>query len=200
MINNNCSCKNVNENITSEFWQYFFLGIFRKRRYWNTEDLQDATIIEEEEAEIEAEFEAEVVVVIPEATAGNDATSLDSVSTAETTASGETAEANGVSNGAGPSSPEATPNGTAPTVSSGLVQVVQQVPQEVQEVVLSWDDALPRPLREIAHGAKNMNEEDQAILEYYRHQLNLFSNMCLDRQYLAINNLSKHLDIALILQ
>ena len=79
-------------------------------------------------------------------------------------------------------------------------QVVQQVPPEIQEVVLSWDDSVPRPLREIAYGAKNLNEEDQKILEYYRHQLNLFSNMCLDRQYLAINNLSNHLDISLILQ
>ncbi|GIY45876.1 inositol 1,4,5-trisphosphate receptor type 1 [Caerostris extrusa] len=64
--------------------------------------------------------------------------------------------------------------------------------EEEEDVVLFWDNGRKsKSVRELASGAANGIKEDQ-------HQLDLFSGMCLDRQYLAINNLSPHLDIDLI--
>jgi hypothetical protein len=42
--------------------------------------------------------------------------------------------------------------------------------------------------------------EDAAILKYYCHQLDLFSNMCLGRQSHAIGTLSSRMDIKILLQ
>ncbi|CAH0562339.1 unnamed protein product [Brassicogethes aeneus] len=67
------------------------------------------------------------------------------------------------------------------------------------QIYLLWGNK-QKPLIELCKNAKMGVKDDQAILDYYKHQLDLFSNMCLNRQYLALNNLSPHLDIDLILK
>ena len=86
---------------------------------------------------------------------------------------------------------------------SPLCEEVSSEDLAMKHVVLSWsvngvDEE--KPLPEIACRSSNGSDEDHLVMDYYRHQLNLFSNMCLDRQYLAINNLSSNLDIDLILR
>nr|XP_022296372.1 inositol 1,4,5-trisphosphate receptor type 1-like isoform X13 [Crassostrea virginica] len=79
--------------------------------------------------------------------------------------------------------------------------------EEVEEVMLYWDwgnGPKQKSIRELAEtqidpkSSEDIDNEDSAVLEYYRHQLDLFSHMCLDRQYIAINQLSKDLEIDLI--
>lgn len=57
-----------------------------------------------------------------------------------------------------------------------------------------------KPLREIVMAAKNGYEFDNFILDYYLHQLDLFSSMCVARQSKAIDILSKELSLQLIQQ
>ncbi|KAJ7363247.1 Inositol 1,4,5-trisphosphate receptor type 1 [Desmophyllum pertusum] len=69
------------------------------------------------------------------------------------------------------------------------------------EVFLVWDGGdKVKSQRDLAKGAKMGIKDDVKMLDYYRYQLNLFSRMCLDRQYLAINSISKQLDVDLILR
>nr|KAG5704617.1 hypothetical protein BaRGS_031881 [Batillaria attramentaria] len=73
--------------------------------------------------------------------------------------------------------------------------------EEDEEVMLLWNNGqTQKGIRELAMAAAENLKEDKDVLQYYRHQLNLFSNMCLDRQYLAINSLSPQLDVDLILK
>nr|XP_045591972.1 inositol 1,4,5-trisphosphate receptor-like isoform X3 [Procambarus clarkii] len=74
-----------------------------------------------------------------------------------------------------------------------------------EEVVLTWNNGqCSKSVVELANRAENLSDsdggEDRLILEYYRHMLDLFSNMCLDRQYLAIRPLSPLLKINLMLK
>ncbi|XP_048462422.1 inositol 1,4,5-trisphosphate receptor type 1 isoform X2 [Rhincodon typus] len=75
---------------------------------------------------------------------------------------------------------------------------------EDEEVWLFWSDSCKelrsKSIRELAQDAKEGQKEDQEVLSYYRYQLNLFAQMCLDRQYLAINAVSGQLDVDLILR
>uniref|UniRef100_A0A8C4NXU7 Inositol 1,4,5-trisphosphate receptor n=1 Tax=Dicentrarchus labrax TaxID=13489 RepID=A0A8C4NXU7_DICLA len=53
-------------------------------------------------------------------------------------------------------------------------------------------------IRQLAQEARQGNAHDENVLTYYRYQLKLFARMCLDRQYLAIDEISKQLDVELI--
>ncbi|XP_071815438.1 inositol 1,4,5-trisphosphate receptor-like isoform X4 [Apostichopus japonicus] len=68
-------------------------------------------------------------------------------------------------------------------------------------VELFWEnDTKNKDIRDLAMGAEEGVKEDAATLKYYRYQLDLYSQMCLDRQYLAINHISPYLKIEIILK
>ncbi|XP_068602386.1 inositol 1,4,5-trisphosphate-gated calcium channel ITPR3 [Brachionichthys hirsutus] len=73
---------------------------------------------------------------------------------------------------------------------------------EEDEVWLVWTDKTfekqEKGIRQLAQEARQGNAHDENVLTYYRYQLKLFARMCLDRQYLAIDEISKQLDVELI--
>ncbi|RXG67947.1 Inositol 1,4,5-trisphosphate receptor [Armadillidium vulgare] len=77
--------------------------------------------------------------------------------------------------------------------------------EQTEEVVLSWNNGEhSKSIVELAAISRMSTttepNEDRLILEYYQHQLDLFSHMCLDRQYLAITPLAPRLKIDLMLK
>ncbi|KAG7521877.1 inositol 1,4,5-trisphosphate receptor type 2 [Solea senegalensis] len=89
---------------------------------------------------------------------------------------------------------------TENTLETSLMQ--EEVEEE--EVWLYWIDSNKEPhgksIRHLAQDAKGNHKMDVDIITYYRYQLNLFAKMCLDRQYLAINQISCQLPVDLILR
>ncbi|XP_064155906.1 inositol 1,4,5-trisphosphate receptor type 3 isoform X1 [Anguilla rostrata] len=73
---------------------------------------------------------------------------------------------------------------------------------EEDEVWLVWTDKTnekqEKSIRLLAQEARQGNAHDENVLTYYRYQLKLFARMSLDRQYLAIDEISKQLDVELI--
>ena len=69
--------------------------------------------------------------------------------------------------------------------------------------MLHWTEmgvALSKSQIALAEGAKAGNEEDSKNLEYFTAQLQLFCNMCFNRQYLAILKIKEQLPIDIVLQ
>uniref|UniRef100_A0A7M4F952 Inositol 1,4,5-trisphosphate receptor n=1 Tax=Crocodylus porosus TaxID=8502 RepID=A0A7M4F952_CROPO len=71
-----------------------------------------------------------------------------------------------------------------------------------EEVWLTWtdknNDHHEKSIRQLAQEARAGNAHDENVLSYYRYQLKLFARMCLDRQYLAIKEISQQLGVDLI--
>uniref|UniRef100_A0A5F8GTT0 Inositol 1,4,5-trisphosphate receptor n=1 Tax=Monodelphis domestica TaxID=13616 RepID=A0A5F8GTT0_MONDO len=71
-----------------------------------------------------------------------------------------------------------------------------------EEVWLTWSDKNnehhEKSIRQLAQEARAGNAHDENVLSYYRYQLKLFARMCLDRQYLAIHEISQQLGVDLI--
>ncbi|MBN3317525.1 ITPR2 protein, partial [Atractosteus spatula] len=91
-----------------------------------------------------------------------------------------------------------------PTTDNVLEQSVMQDDVDDEEVWLYWIDSHKEPhgksIRHMAQDAKENNKTDKDNIQYYRYQLNLFAKMCLDRQYLAIDQISCQLPVDLILR
>uniref|UniRef100_A0A671RHD7 Inositol 1,4,5-trisphosphate receptor n=1 Tax=Sinocyclocheilus anshuiensis TaxID=1608454 RepID=A0A671RHD7_9TELE len=91
-----------------------------------------------------------------------------------------------------------------PHTETSLESSLIQEDGDDEEVWLYWIDNHKEPhgksIRHLAQDAKDGQKLYVDIITYYRCQLNLFAKMCLDRQYLAINQISNQLPVDLILR
>ncbi|TRY92287.1 hypothetical protein DNTS_007066 [Danionella cerebrum] len=91
-----------------------------------------------------------------------------------------------------------------PHTESSLESSLIQEDGDDEEVWLYWIDHNKEPhgksIRHLSQDAKDRQKMDMEIITYYQCQLNLFAKMCLDRQYLAINQISTQLPVDLILR
>ncbi|XP_077049524.1 inositol 1,4,5-trisphosphate-gated calcium channel ITPR2 isoform X2 [Siphateles boraxobius] len=91
-----------------------------------------------------------------------------------------------------------------PHTETSLELSLMQDDGDDEEVWLYWIDHHKEPhgksIRHLAQDAKDGQKKEVDIITYYRCQLNLFAKMCLDRQYLAINQISSQLPVDLILR
>ena len=74
---------------------------------------------------------------------------------------------------------------------------------EGEEIILHWTEmgvAHSKSQRELAEGVKAGNTEDIKNLDYFTAQLQLFCNMCFNRQYLAILKIKDQLPINIVLR
>uniref|UniRef100_A0A8D2MT85 Inositol 1,4,5-trisphosphate receptor n=1 Tax=Zonotrichia albicollis TaxID=44394 RepID=A0A8D2MT85_ZONAL len=82
------------------------------------------------------------------------------------------------------------------------VQGNENIEYSEEEVWLTWtdknNDHHEKSIRQLAQEARAGNAHDENVLSYYRYQLKLFARMCLDRQYLAIKEISQQLGVDLI--
>uniref|UniRef100_A0A8C0AQL0 Inositol 1,4,5-trisphosphate receptor n=1 Tax=Buteo japonicus TaxID=224669 RepID=A0A8C0AQL0_9AVES len=98
--------------------------------------------------------------------------------------------------------PKNTPAVLRPVKEMSQTHEYLSIEYSEEEVWLTWtdknNDHHEKSIRQLAQEARAGNAHDENVLSYYRYQLKLFARMCLDRQYLAIKEISQQLGVDLI--
>ena len=80
------------------------------------------------------------------------------------------------------------------------ILIQTKIDEDTGEVYLYWDQSTMELNDIIFNAKKDAKSREASWLEYYRHQLELFAALCLDRQYLAINVIQNQLSLELVLK